>query len=431
MDHQQSLRIIVLIVLLFLSAFFSSAETAFTTVNKIRIKNLSDNGNKRALLVLKILDDPSKMLSTILVGNNIVNLSASSIATTLAIDIFGSLGAGIATFFVTFFILIFGEISPKTLATLYSNELSLAFCRIIYLLEILLFPAVYIVNVLSGAFLSLFRIDTTKKEENITEGELKTIVDVSHKDGVIEEGERDMIYNLFHFNDTYAREIMVPRIDMISVEDTADIHKVMDLYRESLFTRIPVYHKSNDNITGFINMKDILLYAGDTPPTLKSILRTPYYTHERKNTAELMLEMRAQKINIAIVLDEYGSAAGMITMEDLLEEIVGEIRDEFDEDESDAISKISDNEYEVDGLTNIDDINDVLSLSLDSKDYETIGGFVIGLSDTFPEKGASYTLSDDTKVRVISIENNRIDRLLLTLPKEKPSKEEITESSSD
>lgn len=421
-DQTMAIEIAVLIVLLFLSAFFSSAETAFTTANKIRIRTLAEgNEDARAIRVLKIWDNQSKMLSTILVGNNIVNLSASSLATIVAVRLLGSYGAGIATFVVTFVVLVLGEITPKTLATIHAEKLVLLFSGIIYALMVVLTPIVWIVNTVSNVFLRMFRVDPDTPKEKITEGELKTIVDVSHEGGVIEEGERDMIYNLFHFNDSLAREIMVPRIDMVTIGVQETYEDLMQLYRENMLTRIPVYEDSNDNIIGFINMKDVLLHHDPFDFSIRRLLRTPYYTHEHKNTAELLLEMREQHVNIAIVLDEYGSAAGMVTMEDLLEEIVGEIRDEYDEDETDIIEAISETEYEVDGKANIDDINAALGLSLEDEDYDTIGGFVIGLSDAFPEKGQQFELEDGLLIRVDGIEHNRIDRLYLHIPEKQPS----------
>ncbi|MCR4842697.1 MAG: hemolysin family protein [Eubacterium sp.] len=414
MDQSLTIRFICLIILIFLSGFFSAAETALTTANRIRIKTLAEEGNRRAGRLMKIYEDRHGMLGTILVGNNIVNLSASSLSTTLAIDLLGSYGAGVATFIITFVILVLGEISPKTIATIHAEKISLTVSGIIAALMIILFPIVKVVNFVSNGVLRLMRIDPHAQKAAITEGELRTIVNESHQDGVIEEDERDMIYNLFHFNDSLAKEIMVPRIDMISISVDAGYDELMNLYRANMLTRFPVYEENPENIVGFINMKDILLLENEEEFDIVGIIRTPYYTHEHKNTAELMIEMRDNHVNIAIVLDEYGDAAGMITMEDLLEEIVGEIRDEYDDDEKDPIREISENIFEADGKTNLDDINDALGLSLDSEDYDTLGGFVIGLSQEFPKENDEYEV-ENILIRVEKMENNRVERVRITL----------------
>ncbi len=415
MDQSILIRIIILLILIFLSGFFSASETAFTTANRILLKNLADEGDKRAVRALKILEDQSRMLNTILVANNIVNLTASSLSTTLAVDLIGSYGAGVATFIITFVILVLGEISPKTIATVHAESLSLAFGAVIYPLMFVLTPIVVIVSCVSNGLLKLFRINS-KRAKKMTEGELRTLVNVSHEDGVIEEKEKDMIYNVFEFNDSLVKEIMVPRIDMVMIDVKADYSTLMSLYRNNMLTRFPVYEDSNDNIIGFVNMKDILLVNDTENFSIRSVLRTPHYTHEHKNTAELLIEMRDNQVNIAIVLDEYGGAAGMITMEDLLEEIVGEIRDEYDDDESDEIRMISENIYEVDGKTDIDDVNEAIGLELNSNDYETIGGFVVSLDEdeAFPEEGDEYTV-DNAHFKVKKMDNNRVEKVLITI----------------
>ena len=427
MDTGTAVNLIVLIILIILSGFFSSAETAFTTANQIRIKTLADEGNTRAALVLKIMSRKQKMLSAILVGNNIVNLSASSVSTMLAVKLLGSIGAGVATFIITFIILIAGEISPKTLATIHAEKMSLLFAPVISALMWILTPVIWIVNTISGGLLRLFGVNPNQSKPILTEGELKTIVDVGHETGVIETDEKDMILNVFHFSDSMAREIMVPRIDMAAFPADGTYDDLMALYRENNFTRIPVYQDTSDNIIGYIQMKDILLIENEDAFSLQEIMREPYYTYETKITSELLVEMRTAHINIAIVLDEYGTCAGMLTMEDLLEEIVGEIRDEYDEDELDEIRALSETEYEADGIASIDDINDALGLSLDSEDYDTIGGYVLGISDDFPENGDVFTTQDGLTIRVESIENHRIDRLYLRLPDPAPSEEETEE----
>ena len=428
MDTDTAINLIFLIILIFLSGFFSSAETAFTTANQIRIKTLADEGNSRAAMVLKILENKQKMLSAILVGNNIVNLSSSSLSTMLAVKILGSVGAGVATFIITFLILILGEISPKTLATIHAEKMALLFAPIIHALMWILTPVIWIVNAISGSLLRLFGVNPNESKPLLTEGELKTIVDVGHETGVIESDEKDMIFNVFHFGDSVAREIMVPRIDMVSFPVDGTYEEMMDLYRENILTRVPVYEGSTDNIIGYLHMKDVLLIpAGESAAfSVREILREPYYTYETKNTAELLVEMRSAHVNIAIVLDEYGSCAGMLTMEDLLEEIVGEIRDEYDDDEVDAVRRLSGTEFEAVGGAWLDDINEETGLCLESEDYDTIGGYVLGLSDAFPENGQVFYTQEGLMIRVEKIENHRIDKVYLKLPDAQPAEEDRT-----
>lgn len=406
------IQIFTVIVLLCLSAFFSSAETALTTVNKMRVRTLAEAGHKQALTLTKVIENPSKMLSTILVGNNIVNLSASSLMTTLTMQLFGSKAVGLATGVLTLLILVFGEITPKTLSTLYSEQIALKYARIIYTLMIIFTPVIFFVNQLSLGVLLLLRIDPNKKKDPITEDELRTIVEVSHEEGVIESEEKKMINNVFDFGDSLAKDIMVPRIDMVMVEVNATYEEVIDVFREERFTRVPVYEETTDNVIGIINMKDLILFDNSEPFSVRSFLREPLYTYEFKKTAELMVEMRKTFNNIVIVLDEYGATAGLITLEDMLEEIVGEIRDEYDQDEEDEVQQVAPGEYIIEGSMKLDDLNDMLGLKLESEDYDSIGGLVIGLLDHLPEDGEEVTY-ENLRLVVEHMEKNRIDKIHL------------------
>ena len=416
MESGDIASLIVLIILLLLSAFFSSAETALTTVNKIRMRTLSEAGNKKADRVLRVTEDSGKMLSAILIGNNIVNLSASSLATSLAIKYFGSVGAGIATGILTLLILIFGEVTPKTKATIHADKMSLSYGFVIELLMKVLTPVIFIVNKLSMAILFLLRVDPKDKDKQMTEEELRTIVDVSQETGVIEDEERDMIHNLFDFGDSEAKEVMVPRIDMTFVEKNASYKEILEVFRKDKFTRIPVYEETTDHVIGIINMKDLLLCEDPEAFTIDSILREPYFTYEHKNTANLFIEMRKNSIALAIVLDEYGVTAGLITLEDLLEEIVGEIRDEYDTDEVDAITRLSDREFLVLGSANLDDVSDELDFSFTSENYDTIGGYCLDHLDHLPEKNEIIITDDNVLLRIDQVDNNRIEKIYIKLP---------------
>ena len=416
-------QLIILILLLLLSAFFSSSETALTTVNKIRMRTLSESGNKRADRVLRVTDDSGKMLSAILIGNNIVNLSASSLATSLAIHYLGNVGAGIATGILTFLILIFGEVTPKTLATIKADSIALAIAGIIDVLMKILTPVIFIINKLSMGLLFLLRINPKDGSQQMTEEELRTIVDVGQETGVIENEERNMIHNLFDFGDAEAKEIMVPRIDMTFVQVDATYQEVLDVFRQDMFTRLPVYEDTTDNVIGIINMKDFLLEQDDETFSVRSMLRDPYFTYEHKNTADLFLEMRKSSISLAIVLDEYGVTAGLITLEDLLEEIVGEIRDEYDADEEDDITQISDREFYVLGSANLDDVSDALGYSFESDDYDTIGGYCLGLLCHLLEKNEIIITDDNVLLRIDRMDKNRIERVYIKLPETITEKE--------
>lgn len=421
MDSASITQLVFLVILLLLSAFFSSAETAFTTASRIRLRTLAEGGSNKAKRVLAITDDMHKMLSAILIGNNIVNLSASSIATTLAIKLFGSVGAGVATGILTILILIFGEISPKTVATVHADSIALAYSSLIYRLMQLLTPVIFIVNQLSMGFLKLMRFDPGSGRTAMTEEEFKTIVDVGHETGVLENSEHEMINNVFDFGDSQAKEIMIPRIDMTFAKLDNTFDELIDIFREDKFTRLPVYEENTDNVIGIINMKDLLLYEDKQHFQIKDLLREPFFTYEQKNTSELFLEMQKNSINIAIVLDEYGVTAGMITLEDLLEEIVGEIRDEYDADEEDPLIQTGEREYCVQGSMNLEDLCDVLNLPFYSEDYDTIGGYLIGLFGHLPEKNEIIITDEDILLQVTQMDKNRIEKIYMKLPEKQDS----------
>lgn len=424
------IQIIVIIVLIILSAFFSSAETALTTVNKVRLKSLEEQGNKRAKRVLQILENHGKMLSTILIGNNIVNISASSLMTTLAIDVIGDYAVGIATGILTIIVLLFGEITPKTWAMINAEKIALAYSGIIKFLMLILTPVIFLIDKISIGIMWLLRIDPNKKACAITEHELKTYVDVSHEEGVIESEEREMIYNVFEFSDAVAKDIMIPRIDMVTAPIDCTYKELIGIFKESMYTRIPVYENDNDNIIGLVNIKDLIGLNNTRDFKIKDVLREAYYTYEFKKTADLLMEMRDSTMNVAFVLNEYGATVGMITMEDLLEEIVGEIRDEYDEDEDELIQEIDDNMYLVEGSMKLDDINDAIDTNFDSEDYDSIGGLIIESLDRLPEDKESVTLEDGTILQVEGISQNRITKVLITIPISDDSEEETNETET-
>lgn len=424
LDSSDVIQLIILLVLLFLSAFFSSAETAMTTVNRIRIRSLADDGNARAKTLLKITDDPAKFLSAILIGNNIVNLSAASLTTSLAYGLGGSMVA-IASGILTLLILLFGEITPKTMATIHSEKISLLYAPVINIFIRLMTPVIFIVNGLANIILRIIHIDPNANTNVMTENDLRTIVDVSHEDGVIESEEKEMINNVFDLGDAKAKDVMVPRVHVTFADVNSTYDELIDIFREDKFTRLPIFEDTTDNVIGTINMKDLLLYDNKKDFHLRDILREAYFTYEYKNISELLLEMRESSFNIAIVLDEYGETAGLITLEDLLEEIVGEIRDEYDDNEEDFIQEIGPHEYLVEGSTNLEEINDRLDLDLSSDDYDSVGGLIIEHLDRLPEAGDEITTEDGIRMIVEKLDKNRIEQVHMYLPEQKKDEGEI------
>ena len=418
MDSSVVIQLIILAVLILLSALFSSAETSLTTSNKLKIQSLADQGSKRARILLKISEDSGKMLSAILIGNNLVNNAATALTTSLIIQLFGNSAVGIATGVITLLILICGEISPKTLATIHSEKMALLYAPLIHFLMKIFTPVIFIVNKLSMGVLFLLRVNPDQKVNTMTEHELRTIVDVSHEDGVIESEEKEMIYNVFDMGDAKAKDIMVPRVHVTFADINSTYDELIEIFREDKFTRLPIYEETTDNVVGTINMKDLLLYNYNDKKEfhVRDILREAYFTYEYKSISELLVEMRQASINIAIVLDEYGETAGLITLEDLLEEIVGEIHDEYDENEEEFVRQINDREYIIEGSMNLDDLNDSLGLNLSSEDYDSLGGFIIEHLDRLPEQGDELTTDDGIRLVVEALQKNRVESVHLYIP---------------
>jgi len=413
LETSDIIQLVIVIILLSASAFFSSAETALMTSNKLKMRNLAENGDKRAAKVLKVTENTDKMLSAILIGNNIVNLTASSISTALTLKIFGSKLVGIATGILTFLILVFGEITPKNVASKNAEKMALAYIGVISFLVTLLTPVIFIVNTVSKFVISIFNKNCDDNNA-VTEEELRAMVEYSHEEGIIENEEKKMIVNVVDFGDTVAGDIMVPRVDMVMVDEKSSYEEILQVFREERYTRIPVYEETPDNVIGILNVKDFLLIEDKENFVMKELLREPLYTYEYKKTSALMMDMRKTGANIVIVLDEYGITAGLITLEDMLEEIVGEIRDEFDADEDEGITKVSDLEYLIDGSTNLDDINDRIGLSLSSEEYESIGGLIMEKLGRLPVEGEIINF-DNIVLTVKKMDHARIEKVCLKL----------------
>lgn len=417
MDTSGVIQLIILLLLLILSGFFSSAETAISSVNRVRIRSLAEEQNKRAILLQKILDQNSKILSTILIGNNIANIAASSITTTFVIKIWGNYAIGIATGILTGLVLIFGEIVPKTMALNKAEKIALNYAPILHFLLILFTPLVFLIDSFSNAMLRLLGIENNQ-HDTMTETDLKTYVTVGHEDGVLEQEEREMILNVVDMDHSNVKDVMIPRINMVSIEDTCTYEECLNLFRESMYTRIPVYHEEPENIIGLINIKDFIFIENREDFSLSSILRKAHFTFEYKNTSDLMMELRQETQTVSFVLNEYGSCVGMVTMEDLLEEIVGEIRDEYDEDEENNLVEFAPGVYIIEGSMKLDDINDRLGTTLESEDYDSIGGILFGILDRVPENGDQVTTDEGILLTALSVDQNRITKVQMELPGE-------------
>ena len=416
MDPSSIVELIILIVLLVLSGFFSSAETALTMVNLNKLKVIKDEGGRRsraAARVIKMRDDSSKLLSAILIGNNIVNISASALATVLCTNLFGSRFVGLTTGLLTFLVLIFGEITPKTIASLNSLELSLLFSGPIYAIMVIFTPVIWILNNICRGIFFVLRIDPDKNPDQMTESELLKIVDVSSEEGVIENSEKEMITNVVDFGDALSKDIMIPRADMICLDASASFEEIEDIIKEENYSRIPIFEESKDHIIGILHVKDIIiehdkLKSGEM--SIKDIMRQVVFVYEYQRTAQIFADMKTSSVSMCIVLDEYGVTAGLITMEDLIEEIVGDIRDEYDEHENEFIKEISPGHYDVDGGVKLDDLNDAIGTSLESDDYDSIGGLMIELLDRLPKEGDMVRTGEVT-LKCSRVERNRVERV--------------------
>lgn len=417
MDPDIIIKFLVIVVLLVLSAFFSSAETALTTVSRLRVMTLAEEGNKSASVLLKVIYNKEKMLSAILIGNNIVNISVSSLTTILVTNLFGSYAVSIATGLLTILVLIFGEITPKTFATLHNEKISLKYARIIYAIMWVLTPVIFIINKLAFLVMLLFKSENSAKTSTYTENELKTIVNVSHAEGVIETEEHEMLQNIFEFSDRQAKDVMIPRVDVCMLEVSSTYDEIMETFRANRYTRIPIYEDSTDNVIGIINIKDLVLYKHGESFSIRNYLREPYYTYEYKKLSDLLLEMKKASANITIILDEYGAASGLLTLEDLVEEIVGDIKDEYDYDEEDLLKAVSDTEYIVEAQMNLDDFNDILGTKLVSDEYDSVGGFIIEHLDRMAHTG-DMVETPDISFLVDSTDKNRIEKVHVFLHKD-------------
>ncbi|MGM9530313.1 HlyC/CorC family transporter [Intestinibacter sp.] len=405
------LQIVLLVFLLAGSAFFSASETALMSLSKIRIRYMEDEGVKGAKLVASLIEKSSDLLSSILVGNNIVNIAATSVSTALFMSIFGAQGVAIATAVMTVLVLIFGEITPKTIAANSPEKVALLVSKPINLIMKIVKPLVWVFNLLTGVIFKLMGIDNDGVKPFITEEELKTMVNVSHEEGVLEMEEREIINNVFQFGDMQAKEAMVQRLDMVAINIEDSYDEIIEMFKSEKLSRLPVYEESIDDIVGILNVKDIIFLSDEEIENfdIKDYIREAFFTYEFKKITQLLEEMKKEKSQMAIVVDEYGGTAGLLTIEDLVEVIVGDIDDEYDEEEEEII-KVSENEYLVEGSTKIIDVNETLEINLESEEFDSIGGFIIGYLKRIPEENELVEV-ENVKFNIESIDKNRINKI--------------------
>ena len=406
-------QLVSLVILIILSSFFSMSETALMSVNRIRLKHMVEEGIAGAELVEKLTGDPNRLLGTFLIGNNMVNIAASAIATVLATDIFGSRGVGIAIGIITILVLIFGEITPKSIAKKKSEAVALKVARPMQFVIIVFKPLVYIFTGISSFFVRILDGDPSEIRSFITQEELKTIVGVSEEEGVLEDVEKEMIFNVFDFAELQVKDIMVQRVDIVSIEQDASYDEVMEVIKNEQFSRIPIYNQTIDNIIGVLNIKDLATIENLREGfNLSNYMREPFYTFEFKRIKKLFSEMKKTRNHMAIVLDEYGGTVGVVTIEDLLEEIVGDIEDEYDEENH--VKIIRDNEYLVDGSLRLHDVSDLIGVDIDSEEFDSVGGLMIGDLGRMPEAQEEIIVNN---IRFIAeeIEKNRIKKVRMII----------------
>lgn len=422
------IEVFLLIILFILSAFFSASETALTSLSKIRLNRMIEHNVRGARLIERLKKQPAELLSTILIGNNLVNIAAASLATSISIELLSSWGwgnmgtaVGVATGVMTFLVLVFGEITPKTVALRNPEKFSLFVAPIIVFLQVVLRPFAYFIGFISRPFIYLLGGKAPQQGPFITEDEIKLILAAGEKEGVIEEEEREMITSIFEFGETVVREVMTPRPDITAVDVAAPVEDVIKIIIESGHSRIPIFEGNLDNILGFVYAKDLL--QSQKGKAVRELLRKATFIPETKKVPELLHEMQSARTHSAIIVDEYGITSGLVTLEDLIEEIVGEIHDEFERDER-KIEKVDTNAFIVNGLLSTNDLNDELGLNLPEKEYDSVGGFVFGKLGKAPAVG-NVVRYENLLISVERVYRRRITRVKIVILPNKLGEESV------
>ena len=403
--------LIIVVVSIFLSAFFSSIETAFSTVSTIRMKYLAERGDKKAQNVLKIVDNYDKALTAILIGNNIVNIGCSSVATVLCIRLFGDVGAAVSTGIITLLVLTFGEIIPKCLAKKKADTFSLNTARILLVIMTILSPLVFLFIAIKSLALKLFTSDNTKP--SVTEDELKVLIGTSEQEGVLEEQEKELVQSALDFDEKTVQEILTPRVDITAIDIAETPDEIRKIIIDERYSRIPVYKDDIDNIVGILHTRDYLEELLKTSaPKIEALIKPAYFVYKTKKLSYVLTELKKQKLHIAIVTDDYGGTLGLVTMEDLLEELVGDIWDE-DEIETPSYQKINDATYLVSGDMTISDMLELLELREDyiDSDSVSVGGWVMENLGDIPQTGDSFDYRNQLTFTVLETDGQRVEQI--------------------
>jgi putative hemolysin len=422
-------RLLVLIFLLGWSAFFSAAETAFFSLNRIRLRSMVNEKAEGAAKVWKLLETPDKLRRAILVADNSVNIGATVIAVQLAFRHFNNEGTAIGVSLVgmILIVLIFGETFPTLLAETYPKGFAFRVAGFFIVFIRVLNPIIIFLISLSNLMMRLFGWKKRERKPRITEEELRSLVDVGHLEGIIDPEEKKMIHNVFQFGDSQVKDIMIPRTDIVAIEVDSTFDEIWEQFQKEQYSRIPVYKNTIDNIIGILHVKDVFFFHGKQENfDIHKIIRKPYYTYENKRIADLFEDMRKKRLQMIVVADEYGGTAGIVTMQDMVEEIFGDIGDEY-EDIIDEIQQVAPGEYIIDGLTRLNVINDELGTDLESEHYETIGGFITGIIGRFPKKG-EVVVYNDLRWVILEVYRTRVKRLKLSIME--PLLENLQEQSN-
>ncbi|WP_297788934.1 hemolysin family protein [uncultured Anaerococcus sp.] len=409
MTTKNLIELVLIVVGILFSAFFSSSETALTSINTFKIRQMEKNGVKNSNILKKLVDNITKVLTTILIGNNIVNIVTTTIATLFFTDVFGAKGAVISPIVLTIVVLIFGEVTPKNIAASNSEGLALRVAKPIRFFNIILTPLSFVLGLITNSIAKIFVPDTVDSDR-VTEEDLKTFVDVSEEQGVINNEESEMINNVFEFGNSDVSDIMTARTNMEVIASDMPLDELKDFLKKSNHSRIPVYGKNIDNVLGILHMKDLVSFlAEDKTWKLVDVIRPAFYVYDNMHIFDLFTTMRSENLSLAIVIDEYGGTSGLVTIEDIVEELVGEIDDEYDT-AYETIYKINDKEYLVNPSIHLNDFNDYFDTKLVEMKNDSIGGFVIDKLSRIPKLGDSITV-DNIHITVYKVDRYKIEML--------------------
>ena len=413
------LYLVLFILCLLLSAFFSSAETAFISLQRIRMRHLVENNVRGARRVARMIERPEKLLSTILLGNNFVNVAAAALGTAVAIELWGERGILFAAIGVTVLLLVFAETTPKTLATRHAEKLSLIYARPIELIAWLFTPFVIVLSWIASGVARLIGGEPVPRSL-ASEEEIRTMISVGHKEGTVEEAEAEMLHKVFEFGDRPVREVMIPRLDVISIEQGSRLSDFLTLYAEFPLSRFPVYQENMDNVVGILSVKDVLMAQAKGTVTAHSqideMVRPAYFAPETKRINELFGEMRDKNFRMCVVVDEFGGTAGIVSLSRLVEEIVGPVGDELSQIEKEY-EVINEYTFQIDGSMRIEEVNEEMELELPEGDYETVAGFVLHLLGHIPRTNEQLKYKD-MKLVITEMKGLKIEKILLTREKQ-------------